>query len=66
MICEPCSGLGRIPCAPRPATVNGITGMVTWSVCRECGGNGIVSCCEGIERDAGVAGVDAPPKGATS
>lgn len=61
MRCEPCHGSGQIRIEPTPAIVTqGARLMLTWIVCPECRGTCVVSCCEGFERDAGVAGVKAP------
>lgn len=61
MRCEPCHGSGQIKIPPTPATVTqGARILISWRVCPECRGTGVVSCCEGFERDAGVPGVDAP------
>jgi hypothetical protein len=68
MRCELCQGSGNgsrrieaVQVAP-----NRWTSMSLMGPCPDCNGAGIVSCCEGTERDAGVAGVDAPAKGATT
>jgi len=57
MRCEPCFGTGR---RPIPATLvrlpDGAVIVARWRVCDECRGSGVVSCCEGTERFAGVAG----------
>lgn len=57
MRCERCQGEGRIRIEPRPVvTTEGARGVIEWIVCDECRGARIVSCCEGTERHAGVAG----------
>lgn len=66
MRCEPCQGSGKKVVPLQPIQVGGAVGAIKWIVCPECAGAGQVSCCEGTERHAGVAGVDAPPLGCTA
>ncbi|RXF72086.1 hypothetical protein [Hansschlegelia zhihuaiae] len=57
MRCEPCAGTGRVMIPATPIRVaQGVVGVASWLVCDECRGIGVVSCCEGTERHAGVAG----------
>ncbi len=57
MQCEPCQGTGRVLIPATPIrTAQGTIGVVEWIVCPECRGARVVSCCEGSERWAGVAG----------
>lgn len=57
MRCEACGGTGRVRIEPTPMRVaQGTVGVATWIVCDECRGACHVSCCEGTERHAGVAG----------
>lgn len=47
MRCEPCGGSGEVEAVIRDTKWGRITGLYP---CQQCGGTGILSCCEGSER----------------
>lgn len=59
--CDKCHGKGKIFfSSPRAVEVTAedgsrIKGVIEWIFCDECFGNGSVSCCQGTERQVGVA-----------
>lgn len=63
-ICESCGGHGHIKLAtPLPIQLgNGLMGAATWVVCPECGQQGVVSCCEGSERQFGAPELPPAPQ----
>lgn len=50
MRCEHCQGCGMRDELGRPWYAHSRIFGEVWCMCSECGGRGVVSCCEGSER----------------